>query len=189
MSARAAGVAPEDVRAPWLGSGWHKTTPPLWLTASTRLPGLMPFLGKFPEFLVKAWQKQALMVAELVIREGKWTWVIQSLLLLELKTEVALITVTKWSTLDCCFQQFPTNWRYKHPCLAVCFLLWAKSYTSSSDDQYSLNLLPVDVKSKIWALAPEILQTWTHTCEQDCSSQWTESRLHGFPFKPWFSFN
>lgn len=46
----------------------------------------MPFLGKFPEFLVKAWQKQAFMVAELVIREGKWTWVIQSLLLLELKT-------------------------------------------------------------------------------------------------------
>lgn len=44
-----------------------KAMPPLWFTATTHLPGLMPFLGKLPEFLVKAWKKQALVVAQLVI--------------------------------------------------------------------------------------------------------------------------
>lgn len=61
------GSSPEDARAPWLGSGWHKAMPPLWFIASTHLPGLTPFLGKLPEFLVNAWMKQALVVARLVI--------------------------------------------------------------------------------------------------------------------------
>lgn len=102
--------------------------PPLWFMASTRLPGLMPFLGKLPEFLVKAWKKQALMVVWLVILhcpgKGSEPGSSKAPLLLELKTEMALITVTGWSTLDYFFQQFPTSWRYsRDPCRAVCFLV------------------------------------------------------------------
>lgn len=41
--------------------------PSLFITASTHLPGLMPFLCKLSEFLVKIWQKQTFMVAQVVI--------------------------------------------------------------------------------------------------------------------------
>lgn len=110
----------------------------------------MPFLGKLPEFLVKAWKKQFLVVTQLVILHcaGKesepgssrpcfcWSW--------KRRWPSSL-----WLDGPSCIAASRRSQPTEGTAVILAMLSAFLCEQGPCDDQYSLNLLPVDVKSKL----------------------------------------